>query len=62
MCLDLSAYCYSSSVKWLHVVVVGAGASLCLVRAAVRREERLAWPLLGLGVSGWVAGELADRI
>ncbi len=44
--------------KWLHVVVMGAGASLCLLRAAVRREERAAWLLLGLGVMAWVLGEL----
>ncbi|MDT5280546.1 MAG: hypothetical protein QOJ20_1741 [Mycobacterium sp.] len=45
-------------VKWLHLVVVGAGAGLCLVRAAVRREERFAWLLIGLGASAWLAGEL----
>jgi two-component system, cell cycle response regulator len=44
-------------VKWLHVAVMGAGAGLCLLRAATRREERWAWLLLGLGVSAWVAGE-----
>jgi diguanylate cyclase (GGDEF)-like protein len=43
--------------KWLHLVVMGAGAGLCLLRAAVRREERTAWMLLGLGVSAWVFGE-----
>jgi diguanylate cyclase (GGDEF)-like protein len=37
---------------------MGAGACLCLLRAAARREERLAWLLLGLGVSAWVIGEL----
>jgi hypothetical protein len=45
-------------VKWLHLVVMGAGAGLCLLRAAVRRDERGAWLLLGLGVSAWVLGEL----
>jgi hypothetical protein len=30
----------------------------CLLRAAVRREERSAWLLIGLGASAWVAGEL----
>lgn len=44
-------------VKWIHVAVMGAGAALCLLRAAMRREERWAWLLLGLGVSAWVAGE-----
>ncbi len=43
--------------KWLHVFVMGAGAVLCLIRAAVRREERGAWLLLGLGVMAWVLGE-----
>jgi len=45
-------------VKWLHLVVMGAGAALCLLRALLRREERWAWLLLGLGVTAWVAGEL----
>jgi two-component system cell cycle response regulator len=44
-------------VKWLHVVVMALGAALCLLRAAMRREERWAWLLLGLGVTAWVAGE-----
>jgi two-component system cell cycle response regulator len=43
--------------KWLHLVVMGAGAVLCLLRAAIRRQERTAWLLLGLGVSAWVFGE-----
>jgi two-component system cell cycle response regulator len=45
-------------VKWLHLVAMGAGAALCLLRAVLRREERWAWLLLGLGVSAWVGGEL----
>jgi two-component system cell cycle response regulator len=45
-------------VKWLHLIVMGTGAGLCLLRAAARREERWAWLLLGLGVTAWVAGEL----
>lgn len=44
--------------KWLHLVVMGAGAGLCILRAVLRREERAAWLLLGLGVSAWVLGEL----
>jgi two-component system cell cycle response regulator len=44
--------------KWLHLVAMGTGAGLCLLRAAVRRTERGAWLLLGLGVLGWVLGEL----
>ena len=45
-------------VKWLHLVVMGAGAGLILARAALRRDERTAWLLLGLGVGAWVLGEL----
>jgi two-component system, cell cycle response regulator len=44
--------------KWVHLVAMGVGAGLCLVRAAVRREERTAWLLLGLGVLAWDLGEL----
>jgi two-component system cell cycle response regulator len=44
--------------KWLHLIVMGAGAALCLLRAAVIRRERGAWLLLGLGVMAWVLGEL----
>ena len=44
--------------KWLHLVVMGAGAALCILRAVLRREERAAWLLLGLGVIAWVLGEL----
>jgi diguanylate cyclase (GGDEF)-like protein len=44
--------------KWLHLIAMAAGAGLCLLRAAVRREERWAWLLLGLGVAAWTAGEL----
>jgi hypothetical protein len=36
----------------------GRRGGVCLLRAAVRREERWAWALLGLGVSAWVGGEL----
>jgi diguanylate cyclase (GGDEF)-like protein len=36
---------------------MGAGAALCLLRAAIRRQERTAWLLLGLGVCAWVFGE-----
>jgi diguanylate cyclase (GGDEF)-like protein len=45
-------------VKWLHLLVMSAGAGLILLRAVRRREERWAWALLGLGVLAWVLGEL----
>ena len=44
--------------KWLHLVVMGIGATICLARALTRREERAAWLLLGLGVLAWTLGEL----
>ena len=48
--------------KWLHVVVMGAGALLCIARGVIRREERAAWLLLGLGVLAWVMGEPGERL
>jgi two-component system cell cycle response regulator len=44
--------------KWLHLVAMGIGAALCLVRAGVRPRERMAWFLIGLGVLAWACGEL----
>jgi diguanylate cyclase (GGDEF)-like protein len=44
--------------KWLHLVAMGIGGSLCVVRAAVRPRERMAWLLIGLGVLAWALGEL----
>ena len=44
--------------KWLHLVVMGAGAVLILLRGVLRREERGAWLLIGAGVLAWVLGEL----
>jgi two-component system cell cycle response regulator len=43
--------------KWLHLIAMAAGAGLCLLRAAVRKRERAAWLLLGLGVLAWTLGE-----
>ena len=44
--------------KWLHLVAMGMGAALCLIRAAVRVRERAAWLLIGLAVLAWAVGEL----
>ncbi|MGA9857522.1 MAG: HD domain-containing phosphohydrolase [Solirubrobacteraceae bacterium] len=44
--------------KWMHLVVMGAGAGLCIARGIVRRHERAAWLLIGGGVMAWVLGEL----
>jgi two-component system, cell cycle response regulator len=44
--------------KWLHLVAMAIGAALCLLRAATRPRERMAWLLVGLGVMAWALGEL----
>jgi hypothetical protein len=44
--------------KWLHLVAMGIGGTLCVVRAAVRPRERMAWLCIGLGVLAWALGEL----
>jgi len=41
-----------------HVIVLLISAALCLARGFVRREQRLAWCLIGLGVLAWAFGEL----
>jgi two-component system, cell cycle response regulator len=44
-------------VKWLHIVVAGTACVLCVARVVIRRDERVAWILLGLGPTAWVTGE-----
>ncbi len=44
-------------VTWMHLVVMALGAGLCLARAATQQRERLAWTLIGLGLTAWIAGE-----
>jgi len=44
-------------VTWMHLVVMAVGAGLCLARAASQPRERLAWTLIGLGLTAWIAGE-----
>lgn len=41
-----------------HVIVLLISAGLCLARGWVRREQRLAWCLIGFGVLAWAFGEL----
>jgi signal transduction histidine kinase len=44
---------------WWPIGVLATGAGLvCLVRAALRRGERLVWCILGLGTLSWGAGFL----
>jgi diguanylate cyclase (GGDEF)-like protein len=44
--------------EWVYDFVTMSAALATLWRAAVRREERLAWTLLGFGLLGWAAGDL----
>ncbi len=41
-----------------HVIVLLLSAVLCLVRTFVRRDQRLAWALIGSGILAWGFGEL----
>ncbi len=45
------------SVTWIHLIVMAVGAGLCFARAASQRRERLAWSLIGMGLTSWIAGE-----
>src|SRR5579872_6527198 len=45
-------------VNTLYDAIVSAAALSCLMRAALVRRERLAWLLLGLGLSFNAAGEV----
>jgi diguanylate cyclase (GGDEF)-like protein len=44
--------------EWVYDFVTMSAALATLWRAVVRREERLAWALLGFGLLGWAAGDL----
>jgi diguanylate cyclase (GGDEF)-like protein len=44
--------------RFAHDVVLWAAGLLCLARAWLRRDERLAWWLIGLGILAWSFGEL----
>jgi two-component system, cell cycle response regulator len=48
----------SGPEKWLHLVMMGLGAGLCIARGAIRPRERAAWIVLGLAVLAWTLGEL----
>lgn len=45
-------------VTWIHLIVMAVGAGLCFARAYAERRERLAWSLIGMGLSCWIAGEV----
>ena len=45
-------------VMWVHLGVMAVGAVLCFARAAAEPRERIAWLLIGTGLSCWIAGEV----
>ncbi|HEX3562274.1 MAG TPA: diguanylate cyclase, partial [Solirubrobacterales bacterium] len=44
--------------EWVYDFVTMTAALATLARAAVRKEERLPWALLGFGLLSWAAGDL----
>src|SRR3954454_17914814 len=48
----------TGNVATLHLVVLAIGGTACVARAVARREERLAWALIGAGMLAWTAGEV----
>jgi diguanylate cyclase (GGDEF)-like protein len=45
---------------WVYNGLVVASAVSCLLRAAIRAEDRLAWLLLGIALAFWAAAELVN--
>ena len=43
--------------RYVHDVALAAAGGLCVFRAVRRREERLAWGLIGAGILAWTFGE-----
>ncbi len=44
--------------EWVYDFITMTAALVTIARAAVRKEERLAWALLGFGLLSWAAGDL----
>ncbi len=56
---DLGAPHYSFFIEeWVYDFVTMSAAIVTLGRAALRREERLQWALLGIGLLSWAVGDL----
>jgi diguanylate cyclase (GGDEF)-like protein len=56
---DLGAPRYSFFIEeWVYDFVTMSAAIVTLGRAALRKEERLQWTLLGIGLLSWAAGDL----
>src|SRR3954451_21026022 len=47
----------TGDVETLHLVVLAIGGAACVAPAFARRDERLAWVLIGAGMLAWTAGE-----
>jgi len=43
---------------WIYCALMLASAAACLLRAALVRQERLAWTLLGTGLLAYTSGEI----
>jgi diguanylate cyclase (GGDEF)-like protein len=44
--------------SWVYTGLMWLGSAMCLLAAAVRRRERGAWALIGLGLLLWSGGDL----
>jgi two-component system cell cycle response regulator len=44
--------------SWDYTAVMWVGSAMCLLAAAVRRRERSAWAVIGIGLLLWAAGDL----
>ena len=44
--------------SWVYTAVMWVGSAMCLLAAAVRRRERGAWALIGIGLLFWSGGDL----
>jgi diguanylate cyclase (GGDEF)-like protein len=44
--------------SWVYTGVMWVGSAACVLAAAVRRRERGAWALIGLGLLFWAGGDL----
>ncbi|HEU0023005.1 MAG TPA: HD domain-containing phosphohydrolase [Thermoleophilaceae bacterium] len=56
-----TAFGFGSGWVWeglLYTALIGCAAVACFARAIVVRRERLAWAVMGVGLAGWMGGEL----
>jgi hypothetical protein len=44
--------------SWDYTAVMWVGSAMCLLAAAVRRRERSAWAVIGIGLLFWAGGDL----